>query len=64
MTGVREMFTEMTKTGLSLEVVLGDDTTVSAVGRGSVTFQRESLQPMMLRDVLYVPGLKKNLVSV
>ena len=43
MTGVREMFTEMTEIGLSLEVVLGDDTTVSAVGRGTVTFQRESM---------------------
>ena len=44
--------------------MLGDDTTVSAVGRGTVTFQRESMQPMTLRDVLYVPRLKKNLVSV
>ena len=47
-----------------MEVVLGDDSAVRAVGRGTITFQRESMSPMVLRDVLYVPGLKKNLVSV
>jgi hypothetical protein len=45
-------------------VVLGDDSVVGAVGCGTVSFQRESLPPMLLRDVLYVLGLKKNLVSV
>ena len=47
-----------------MEVVLGDDSTVKAMGRGTITFQRESMSSMVLRDVLYVPGLKKNLVSV
>ena len=47
-----------------MEVVLGDDSAVRAVGRGTITFQRESMSPMVLRDVLYVPSLKKNLVSV
>jgi hypothetical protein len=37
---------------------------VKAVGSGTVSFQRESLPPMTLTEVLYVPGLKKNLVSV
>ena len=37
---------------------------VKAVGSGTVSFQRESQPPMLLRDVLYVLGLKKNLVSV
>ena len=47
-----------------MELVLGDDLVVSAVGHGTITFQRESMSPMVLQDVLYVPGLKKNLVSV
>jgi hypothetical protein len=34
------------------------------VGSGTISFQRESLPPMTLTEVLYVPGLKKNLVSV
>jgi hypothetical protein len=33
-------------------------------GCGTVSFRRESLPPMTLIEVLYVPGLKKNLVSV
>jgi hypothetical protein len=49
---------------LDTDVVLGDDRTVSAAGEGTVIFQRESLPPLKLSDVLYVPGLKWNLVSV
>ena len=64
MTGVRDMFTEISKTGLELEVVLRDDTVVRVVGRKAVCFDRESMEPMLLRNVLYVPGLKKNLVPV
>jgi hypothetical protein len=37
---------------------------VSIAGIGTVAFQRESLLPLKLLEVLYVPGLKKNLVSV
>ena len=37
---------------------------VRAVGRGTICFDRESMEPMLLRDVLYVPGIKNNLVSV
>ena len=29
-----------------------------------MTVVRESMSPMILRDVLFVPGLKKNLISV
>ena len=61
MTGAREVFSELSETGRDVEVVLGGNTVVRAVGRGTITFQRESMSPMTLRDVLYVPGLKKNL---
>ena len=64
MTGAREVFSELSEAGRDVEVVLGDNTVVRAVGRGTITFQRESMSPMTLRNVLYVPGLKKNLVSV
>ena len=47
-----------------MEIVLGDDLDVKSVGHGTITFQRESMSHIVLRDVLYVPGLKKNLVSV
>jgi hypothetical protein len=51
MTGVHEYFTEFATIG-DQEVVLGDDSVVRAVGCGTVSFQRESLPPMLLRDVL------------
>ena len=54
----------MSESDLEMEVVLGDDTVVRAVERETVCFERDSMQPMFLRDVLFVPGLKKNLVSV
>jgi hypothetical protein len=44
--------------------VLGDDQVVKEVGSGTISFQRESQPPMLLRDVLYVLGLKKNLILV
>ena len=64
MIGDRDMFTEMLEIDLELEVVLGDHTLVREVWHGTVHFDRESMQPMFLREVLYVPGMKKNLVSV
>ena len=64
MTGAREMFSDISQEETDVEVVLGDDSTFRAIGCGTITFQRESMSPMVLRDVLYVPGLKKKLVSV
>jgi hypothetical protein len=63
MTTVREHLTDLTQCG-DAEVVLGDDREVKVVGCGTVSFRRESLPPMTLTGILYVPGLKKNLVLV
>jgi hypothetical protein len=63
MTAVHEHLMDLTQCG-DAEVVLGDDREVKVAGCGTVSFQRESLPPMILTEVLYVPGLKKNLVSV
>ena len=64
MTGAHEMFSEISQADADVEVVLGDESVVSAVGHGTITFQRESMGPMVLWDVLYVPGMKNNLVLV
>ena len=50
------MFTEMSESDLEMEVVLGDDTVVRVVGRGTIRFGRESMQPMFLRDVFMSLG--------
>ena len=60
MIGAQEMFSELSQAGIDVEVMLGDDTVVRGVGRGTIIFQRESMSPMTLRDVLFVPGMKKN----
>ena len=43
---------------------MGDHTAARVVGCGIVRFDRESMDPMLMRDFLYVPGLEKNLMSV
>lgn len=60
-TGVREFFTDISESYLDLDIELGNDSKVKAVGRGTVSFQRESKQPMKVKDLLYVPGLTNNL---
>ena len=42
MSGVREVFSEITQRDIDVEVELGDDRVVRAVERGTVAFQRES----------------------
>jgi hypothetical protein len=63
MIAVREHLKDLTRCG-DAEVVLGDDREVKVAGCGTISFQRESLPPMTLTEVLYVLGLKKNLVLV
>ena len=41
---------------------MGDNRIVRVVGVGTVSFQRKSLPPLKVKEVLYVPGLKKNLI--
>ena len=50
------MFSELSQAVIDMEVVLGDDTVVRAIGRGTIIFQREFMSPMTLRDVLFVLG--------
>ena len=50
------MFSKLSQAGIDVEVVLGDDTVVRVVGHGTITFQRESMSPMILRDVLLYLG--------
>jgi hypothetical protein len=64
MSGVCEQFLELRHQNHELDIILGDNRVVSVVEIGTVIFQRESLHPLKLLEVLYVPSLKKNLVSV
>ena len=64
MTGAKDQFTQFSDRRINLEIELGDESIVRAVGIGTVSFQRESLPPLAVSEVLYVPGLRKNLIFV
>ena len=64
MTGVREYFSEHSKNDIDIEVVLGGDSVVRAVGVGTLTFDREPKLALKVSGVLYVPGMRKNLISI
>jgi hypothetical protein len=47
-----------------MDISLGYDTIVRVDGCGTMTFQRDIMPPISFKDVLYVPGMKKNMISV
>jgi len=47
-----------------VKVELGDDGTYSIKGIGSTFFHIQSGNVFHIKEILYVPGLKKNLISV
>ena len=54
----------MSEKEFGFEILRGDDYAYHTKGVRTVKFERESGKPLHLSGVLYVPGLKKNLVSV
>jgi len=64
MTGHKHYFNKLNERELGFEILLGDDYAYHPNGMGTIKFERESGKPLYLSNVLYVLGLKKNLVSV
>ena len=64
MTGYRDHLTYLLEKESSLHVVLGDNGRYNVKGVGTYTFQLDSDIPLQLSEVLYVPGMKRNLVYV
>ena len=64
MTGEKELFSDLEEKDLQMHIEIVDDGRYSATIIGTITFERESGKPFMLKDVMHVLGLKKNLVSV
>jgi hypothetical protein len=64
MTGDKEYFSDLEEKDIRMHIEMGDDGRYSATGIGTITFQRESGKPFQLKNVLHVPSLKKNLVSI
>jgi hypothetical protein len=64
MTGARELFSSLTEKDSGIHVELGNDAKYAVKGVGTILFQLESGGSLETKDVLYVPGLRKNLLSV
>lgn len=64
MTGARELFTSLSEKDLDLDIELGDNAKYKVMGLGTVSFWKEFEDLLEVKDVLYVPGLTKNLLLV
>eukprot|EP00253_Pinus_taeda_P025360 PITA_25360 len=64
MSGDKNLFSTLEEKDLQMRIKMGNDGKYHISGEGMVLFQREHGDPLTLTDVKYVPGLKKNLVSV
>ena len=64
MTGHKRFFRDLQEGGTWINVELGDDAWYQAQGVGTVSFEREFGKTLSFADVLYVPGLTRNLISV
>ena len=64
MTGDRDLFTNPDEKDLGVHIEIGDDGRYSVTGIGTISFERDSGKPFVLKEVMHVLGLKKNLISV
>lgn len=64
MTRFKDSITNVRKKRFHTKVELGDNGTYAINGIGSTSFQLESGTMPHVGEILYVPGLKKNLLSV
>ena len=64
MTLFKEYFLKISKHELPHKVKLGDDYQYPIKGSGESSYKLDSGKSMKMKDVLFVPGLKKNLLSI
>jgi hypothetical protein len=64
MIGPQELLTSFLEEDLRLQVELDDNGKYAIKRVGTTLFQLDSKKPIRMSDVLYVSGLKKNLLSI
>ena len=64
MTGDKDLFSDLEEKDLGVHIEMGDDGRYSVTGIGTISFERESGKPFILKDVMHVPGLNKNMIYV
>lgn len=64
MTRDKDFFSDLDEKDLGVHIEMGDDGRYNATGIRTIYCERESGKPFILKDVMHVRGLKKNLISV
>ena len=64
MTGYKEYLLDLVQKDSPQKVKLGDDCQYPFKGVGEASYKLDSGKPMKTKDMLYVPGLKKNILSI
>jgi hypothetical protein len=64
MTSTRQLFSSIKKQDSGAQVELGDDAKYPIAGVGTIPFHPESSNSLYFNDILFVPSLRKNLLSV
>jgi hypothetical protein len=64
MIGVCDYFSSLKEEEMDLYIEMGNNAKCRETSHGIVTFQRESGKPRIVKDMLYVPGMTKNLISI
>ena len=64
MTGFRKALVDYKNKKFNGKVELGEDSTYAIKGVGSASFQLDSGTIIHIEEILYFPGLKKNLLSM
>ena len=63
-TGYKEALSNLVEKKTKVEIILRDNATYPVKGNGVVTLHLNQGQTLHLQEVLYVPDLKNNLVSI
>lgn len=64
MTGVREYFSTYQEEQMDFRFIMGNRTKCTPIGRGTIDFQTEAGTSTRADDVLHVPRLGVNLISM
>ena len=64
MTGIWECFFENQEERMNFQITMGNKAKCTPVGKGTIVFQTEMGERFQATNVLHVPGLGMNLLSV
>jgi len=62
--GYKKFFSNLVERGTSLKFILEDNSTYLVKGFGSRKFNLDSRDIFLLHEVMYILGVKKNLISI